>query len=325
LPPFLRGDNLAPGVDGTGAHRPGPDRLRNLDYDLQKLAVLTKVNQQAITDLKQARLILVGMHKAFLRAKGAAIKSAWAFQGAHQALTDKLNSKGGAVRIADPGLSTLIPVIGEYFGGATDTAHFTRIRTVFERTARGLSSNPLVIADCAGRERDPQGAGLAEGVVPLKRGSQIKQDVEYEKLMSDVREQRSHIGQTYHGEEYAKRIMAVSDQLKDAEMYLTQKYLATGDSGSIHIQFSYCQTRSISSMARAIVHEATHKFAATVDWGYADQGKVADLKPERAMSILRDQLVTPEDLAREPAAVDQASLDHLQKCTEVRFMKKKDL
>jgi hypothetical protein len=67
---------------------------RNLDYDLQKLAVLKKVNQLAITDLKQARLIL-GMYRAFLRAWEAAVKSARAFQGAHQALSDKLNTQGG--------------------------------------------------------------------------------------------------------------------------------------------------------------------------------------------------------------------------------------
>jgi hypothetical protein len=308
--------------------------LRNLDYDVQRLTVLSKVNQQAITDLKQARLILVGMHKAFLRAREAAVKSARAFQGAHQALTEKLKSGSGAVRIADPVLATLIPVIGKYFGGTTTPAHFTKIRTVFEKPAQGLSSNHLVIADCAGRELDPQGAELAEGIVPLKRDSQIKQDVEYEKLMKDVREQRSFIGQNYHGEEYARRIKEVNDQLKDAEMYLTQKYLAGGDSRSIHIQFSYCAKRSTDSMARAIVHEATHKFAATVDWGYVDQGKVGDLPPERAidnadsyafaaLSILRNQLTTPEALGREPPAVDQASLDHLQNGVEVKFKKNK--
>jgi hypothetical protein len=225
---------------------------------------------------------------------------------------------------------------GEYFGGGTDAAHLTRIRTVFERTAQGRSSNPLVISDCAGRELDPQGASLAEGIVPLKRQSQMKQDTEYVKLKNEVREKRSHIGQTYNGEVYARRIGEVSEQLKDAEMYLTQKYLAAGDTGSTHIQLSYCQTRSINSMARAIVHEATHKFAATVDWGYVDQGKVGELKPERAienadsyayaaLSILRDQPITPDFLAHETPAVDQAVVDRLEDGVEVRLKKKKGL
>ncbi len=308
---------------------------RNLDYDEQKLEVLTKVNQQAITNLKEARLILVGMHKAFLRAKEAALKAAQAFN-LGPGLRDKFNTKGGAVRITDPVLLLVFQILQEYFGGAADSAHLARIKTVLENTAQGLSSNPLVIADCAGRERDPQGAGLAEGIVPLKRESQIKQDLEYKQLMEKVREKRKEIGQNYHGEEYARRIMQVSEELKDAEMYLTQKYLAEGNSRSIHIQFSYCQTRSTDSMARAIVHEATHKFAATVDWGYADQGNLGDLKPERAInnadsyayaaiSILRNQLITPAILATETPAVNQASLDYLQQGVKVRFKKKKGL
>src|SRR5581483_3772273 len=115
---------------------------RNLDYDEQKLEVLTKVNQQAITNLKEARLILVGMHKAFLRAKEAALKAAQAFN-LGPGLRDKFNTKGGAVRITDPVLLLVFQILQEYFGGAADSAHLARIKTVLENTAQGLSSNPL--------------------------------------------------------------------------------------------------------------------------------------------------------------------------------------
>jgi hypothetical protein len=73
-------------------------------------------------------------------------------------------------------------------------------------------------------------------------------------------------------------------------------------------------------MARIIVHEATHRFAATGDFGCTDHDTRASLAPKQAvlnadsyayaaMSVLRNELVTPRSFRRERAAVDDSAPD----------------
>ena len=86
--------------------------------------------------------------------------------------------------------------------------------------------------------------------------------------------------------------------------------------GNVFVRFELLGSRSVDFLARVIVHEATHKFAHTVDIAYARQSEYSKMPDYRAaenadsyafaaISLLKKQLIKHDDLQREPAAVPE--------------------
>lgn len=182
-------------------------------------------------------------------------------------------------------------ILTTYFCGASEK-HITDIRDTFAKTAQGLSSD-VTISDCAGRER-VGGTRLAEGIVPLKKDKQKELN------------------------ERGAALSPIDQQL------LMRKYLESGATNSIHVEFSYLDSYSIDAMARIILHEATHKYAATVDFGYEEHKSIEKLKPELAVlnadsyayagiSVLRKRLIRYTDLQKEKPAISYGDKIALKK------------
>jgi hypothetical protein len=286
----------------VGQQGDGPER-RQVEGALMKLEQQESYKAKLV-DLegrKDGKVILV-LHRAVERAKQAAQLAEQAFSG--------VKFKGLLNSLDAPNL--VQQVLKVYFCGADGKKDLGVIRDTFQMTARGLAGS-VSISDCAGRER--AGGQLAEGIVPMKKASQAKMDREVRSL-SELYEKKKR-GKS------PKKAMRLDDDLYVEQQYLMRKYLASGDTGSIHVEFSYIGEYSVDAIARIILHESTHKFAATADFGYADKHTIEKLKPAQAIlnadsyayagiSLLRKELVTAKALNSErPPAIDEAGLDGL--------------
>jgi hypothetical protein len=279
-----------------------PER-RRIETELGKLENKERYKDKLVDleALKDGKIILV-LHKCFMRAREAAQLALEAFAGVR--FTGLLSSLEAAPLVKS--------VLKTYFCEAKSKKQVEVIRDTLQKTAHGLAG-AVALSDCAGRER--AGGLLAEGIVPLKK-----------KSMAEMNEEADSLDELYKKKKRgksARKAAKLDDQLYIDQQYLMRKYLLSGDTGSIHVEFSYIGTYSIDAMARIMLHEATHKFAATVDFGYADKDTIAKLDADKAIlnadsyayagiSFLKNKLVTPKELTSErPPAIEEAGLDGL--------------
>lgn len=297
---------------------PDPDAPNRgqVERDLGKLEHLERYKKNQLKDLEDRNCVVV-LYKCFLRARAAAEKAARLFQSQHARNLPGGKGKYGAVRSNDPNVMLASFVLSEYFACADREEYLDEIRDTFTKTALGLGSKDITISDCAGRER--VGPHLAEGIVPLRAGSQHALEEEAQSL-DEVYEHKQKKLLKIFGEESSKNVEL--QQWID-QQYLIKKYLESGDTKSIHIEYSYIDKYSIDAMARVILHEATHKFAATADFGYADRDAIKPLRPDEAvknadgyayagLAILKDAPITPKELnSEQPPAITETALGAL--------------
>jgi hypothetical protein len=294
-----------------------PNRTK-VERELRKFEQLNSYQNKQhkdIEELKYGRGVLI-LYQCFRRAKEAAGLSVRAFKD----LAGKWPnvSKTGAIRIDHPMLPLLMQVLDEYFAQAHTGPHIEEIAATFAKTAQGLNSNDLTISDCLGRERTGPEQAPAEGIVPLRKEAHNQLEEET-KSLDEVYEKRAKKLEKMMGDESGSKELEQQQQID--QQYLMRKYLASGETNSIHIEYSFIDKYSIDAMARIILHEATHKFAATGDFGYADRKQISKLRPDEAIrnadsfayagiSILRNTLITPAQLNTEkPAAIDQSGIE----------------
>jgi hypothetical protein len=284
--------------------------------DLGKVEHLERYRNKHLKDLEDRNCVVV-LYKCYLRAREAAEKGAQFFQKLQAKNLPGAKGKYSAVRGVDQAGMLASFVLSEYFASADREEYLDEIRDTFKKTAQGLGGKDITISDCAGRER--VGALLAEGIVPLRAGSHNELEKEAQSL-DDLYEQRKGKLLKVFGEESSDRVKL--QQWVD-QQYLMKKYLESGDTKSIHIEYSYIDTYSIDAMARIFLHEATHKFAATADFGYATQDTIKSLRPDEAvknadsyayagLAILKDAPITHRELNSEkPAAITETAMGAL--------------
>lgn len=277
----------------------GDDATEEEKYLRFKLGNRLNLKPESVTNLIENKAILRGLYAAFKRARHAV-----------EAATTQMESARFSGLVSKTASDKLVSqVMKTYFRSDAQT-HRDRIVDILRKTRAGLSG-PITISDCVGLEVGPFG-GLAEGIVPFKASAMVAMERDGKTLQR--RYQDSIKGQS------TKKIKQAYSERCEAETMLMHQYLESGETGSIHIEFSYCLSKSVDAMARVIAHEATHKFGATVDFGYADKDTIAPLSPEKAalnadsyayaaMSFQRLQLVGPADLDGEPAAISQKDAD----------------
>lgn len=253
------------------------------DYGRYKLGKLRKADRRGITDLAEERDVLRAMYQAVLVARAAATAASEAYAGYKTSRVFK--------SVAEKAMKT-------YFRGADK--ELKTIQQTFDAVAQGLNGS-LTISDCAGREMGPMG-GLAEGIVPLRKGAEVLKLEKSKALEAEI--------SNLH-------------QLEMAQQDLMREFLLDpSNTGSIHVQFSYCKEKPMDAMARIIVHEATHKFAGTADYGYAAMNSIKDVPPEKAvrnadsyafaaMSVYLEKLVTAADLDKGIPAASGKNLPRL--------------
>jgi hypothetical protein len=97
-------------------------------------------------------------------------------------------------------------------------------------------------------------------------------------------------------------------EVKDGEEVFLNLTRTVTKVGSIHIEFSYADLYPRRFLAHCIVHEATHKFADTDDYAYADEDEYAGLTREHrinnadsyaytVLSLFRNTMVTDLEMA----------------------------
>jgi hypothetical protein len=281
--------------------------------DLSK-AAFANLHAQHISDLMANQVILNGMYAAFRRARAVADAAEAAFRPA------ALTGSGG--RLARD-------VLARHFMRAPDNL-LDAIHTTFAKTAIGLGGADVVIADCAGR--DATHGQLADGYVTPKQAQYLNEVVG--EFMEGTRQAGKAVRERM-GLQGSAELTAIKElyDVQNLNVVQMQQFALTMGAGSIHVQFSLCLKRSVDWLARAIVHEATHKFAATGDYAYAHAAEYTTLRPEHAtqnadsfayaaMSVALGSVVWPADLEQGPPAVEARSLQDIGGL-EVHFRKKK--
>ncbi len=272
-------------------------------YERYKLGRQFGLKEDNLTNLIENKAILVGMYAAFKRAKAATDAAVTAFS----------NAKFSGVFSKTASDKLLKDLMTAYFRSA-DQEHQAAILSIFQKTQTGLTGS-ITISDCAGREMGPYG-GLAEGIVPIRDSAMVRMNADLKQLDKSFDDRVNSLSGKYSGKKYSDKVMELRYGEKPiAEAMLMHQYLDQGETGSVHVEFSYCTTKSVDAMARIIVHEATHKYGATADFGYASADTIKKLSPKHAvlnadsyafvaMSLLRGALTTPSMLDAEPAAIN---------------------
>lgn len=290
---------------------PRRDELREMDssdmtepekYERYKLNKQFGLKEENLTNLIANKAIMVGLYAAFKRARLAADRAVGAFE---QANFSGVFSKTAS----DP----LVKSVMKTYFRTTAQEHVAAILAILKKTRTGLHGD-IVIADCAGREMGPYG-GLAEGIVPLKNQAMVAMNADLKKLDQAFDNRVAALSSKYSGKKYHEKVQELRYGEKPvAEAMLMHEYLEQGETGSIHVEFSYCTSKSVDAIARIIFHEATHKFGAAADFGYASSDTISKLKVEQALlnadsyafaalSLLRGGLTTPQMLDSEPPAI----------------------
>jgi hypothetical protein len=302
------------GGDGTNPERPRVERALG---KVEKLEAYEKRQLKDLGEIQNRNAVLI-LYKCVMRARAAAELGARIFRSVNAHKLPGGTGKYGVVKSNDPNILMTSFVLSEYFACADQQEHIDAIRSTFEQTAHGLGADDLTISDCAGRER--VGPHLAEGIVPLRADSQQAMEEEA-KGLDEVYEKRKKRLLKLRGDEPEGEVTKKLESEQAIEQqYMMRKYLESGDTKSIHIEFSYMDKYSIDAMARIILHEATHKFAATADFGYADRDAIRSLKPREAvrnadgfayagLSLLKNLPISPKELNSEaPPAIQQAGI-----------------
>ena len=300
--------------------------------DLEK-PTFNKVKKEFVSDLMEQRVILQGMYTAFRRARAAASAAAYAFSPP-------------VFRDSSRHHPLIKEILRFHFMNPATEEHLDTIYQTFRATADGLSGPDVTLSDSAGRDsvrgqtsdgyvqpkktlitsdgRSINGAGkyLAEAcedfeaaVLPVCKWKRDELGLSEEKEEKEKEQERK--------KEEGDKIQEHCQIRKLARIQHQQFALGIG-AGNIHIQFSLCMTRSIDWLARAIIHEATHKFRATGDYAYAYEEDYQFLRPEHAIqnadsfafaavSIHRAELATPLILENDrPVAVNDSCLRELK-------------
>lgn len=292
--------------------KPGKELDEREKFEKYNVGIQMKMKEDGVTNLIRQKAVVGGLYRGFLRAKKAMNLAATAFANAK---FSGLISKSAE----DPVIKA---VLRNYFCNA-GPKEIPTIVDGFKKTATGLNAD-ITITDCAGGVVGPFG-GKAEGIARLSDDAQIAQLKELKDLDAEFERKVQAVVKKYSGDKnLSTKINAVNYIEKPiAEQMLLRKYLLlTGDTAEIQVEFSYAQEKSVDWLARLIAHEATHKFAATADFGYAANNTITKLKTEHAilnadsyafaaMSILRKQLVTPDLLAGEPGCLTEKELNNL--------------
>ena len=281
----------------------------------EKAAAYQDKRHMDIEALAYGRGVLI-LYKCFLRAKQAAKLGAQVFK--EIAAMWPSGPQKGPLQLKHPKLQLVMAILDEYYAQTSSSENLKQIVAGFEQTSQGLSAPSVVIADCLGRERTGPEGSPAEGVVNLRPGAKKALETDIDSLDDAYRLRAANLLKLTGGDQQTLDNHKAAD-----EQYLMMKQLESGNTKSIHIEYSYIAKYSVDAMARIILHESTHKFAATGDFGYADKGQISKLAPTEAvrnadsfayagMCLLRDSLVTPGQLNNEkPSALESGGLDSL--------------
>jgi hypothetical protein len=161
------------------------------------------------------------------------------------------------------------------------------VQRTFERTAAGLASDIEITDLFVGADLYGDNGGLFWG---------SEGQVAFDKDTDDA----------YMGTMRALEADEVDERKND----VMREFLQRAGKLDIYLDFSLLRKSNKQQMARVIVHEATHKFAFTGDYGYmsddraffrmtgADAIRNADSYAYAAISVMEASALTPEKIAR---------------------------
>jgi hypothetical protein len=156
------------------------------------------------------------------------------------------------------------------------------VQRVLRLTAQGLSG-ALVICDLLAAKDGDKNSGLVDGA----EGQVV-----------------------FSAEEDARYMDALKNRGNERPADVTRRFLQAAEDPDIYIAFDKLKFWNVAQLARVIVHEATHKYAATGDYAYysnavewngmtgGDAIKNADSYAYASISVKASSALTPDKIAR---------------------------
>ena len=141
--------------------------------------------------------------------------------------------------------------------GEPDAVTLRTIRDTFQSAAHGLAG-PVTLRDLfAGADRFNENRGLVWGAE-----GQVAFDPQVDQLYMQV----------------------IQDADAEERNDIMRDFLGGSDASEIYLDFKLIRFHTVDSMARIILHEATHKFAHTADYAYFSSNQdVLAMRPEKAL------------------------------------------